>query len=184
MAASERGAELVDLCGGSSSEEESDGSDLLLQTPVRMMMSHKRKREGPRDTGPFTAAAAAGAEPRAAKARRRSTQSCKAKGRRLQKAVAKDILQAFPALHADDVRSCAMSSGGEDIQLSSAARAVFPYSVEVKNRERLNVFAALAQAEANSGAHAPLLLFSKNRCQTYAAMPWPTLLQLLAASSG
>ena len=76
-----------------------------------------------------------------------------------------------------------MGSGGEDVQLSSAARAQFPYSVEVKNRERLNIHTALAQAEANSGVHEPLLVFSKDRCKTYAAVAWPTMLKLLTAGA-
>lgn len=175
-------AQVVDLCGGSSSDEESDGSDLLLQTPAAMMMPHpqKRRREG---AGASAMMGGSAMMPPAAKARRRSTQSCKQKGRRLQKAVVKDILLAFPALHAADVKSCAMGSGGEDVQLSAAARAVFPFSVEVKNRERLNVHAALAQAEANAGACEPLLVFSKNRAKTWAAVQWPTLLRLLAAGA-
>ena len=193
MGCGERRAELVDLCGGSSSDEESDGSDLLLQTPAGVMVPHprgdlllqtphpqKRRREG---AGASAMMDGGGAEPPAAKARRRSTQSCKQKGRRLQKAVVKDILLAFPALHAADVKSCAMGSGGEDVQLSAAARAVFPFSVEVKNRERLNVHAALAQAEANAGESEPLLVFSKNRAKTWAAVQWPTLLRLLAAGA-
>ena len=157
---------VVNLCG-SSSDEESDGSDLLLQTPVVMPHPQKRKREG------------RGEPVSAAKARRRSTQSCKQKGRRLQNHVVSDILTAFPVLEADDVRSCPMGSGGEDVRLSSAARALFPFSVEVKNRERLNVHTALAQAEANSGVHEPLLIFSKNRSRVWAAVQWPTLLRLL-----
>ena len=170
-------AGVVDLTAASS-EEDSDGGDGG-DRPVVPPPQKKRKAVGAR----AAAAAGGGAAPRAIHARRRSTQSCKQKGRRLQKAVATEIRLAFPALQADDVRSCAMGSGGEDVQLSSAARAVFPFAVEIKNRERLNVHAALAQAEANAGAHEPLLVFSKNRSKTWAAVQWPTLLRLLAAEA-
>ncbi len=67
------------------------------------------------------------------------TSSCKAKGRNLQKWVRDLILESFPSLEADDVRSTSMGAGGEDVQLSPAARKLFPYSLECKNVEKLNV---------------------------------------------
>ena len=91
------------------------------------------------------------------------TSSCKAKGRNLQKWVRDLILESFPSLEADDVRSTSMGAGGEDVQLSPAARKLFPYSVECKSVEKLNVWAAYEQAEANSGEHEPLLVMKKNR---------------------
>ena len=91
------------------------------------------------------------------------TSSCKAKGRNLQKWVRDLILESFPSLEADDVRSTSMGAGGEDVQLSPAARKLFPFSLECKNVEKLNVWAAYEQAEANSGEHEPLLLMKKNR---------------------
>jgi hypothetical protein len=99
------------------------------------------------------------------------TSSAKAKGRRLQNATARAIREAFPELETGDVRPAIMGESGEDIRLSPAARRVFPFSVECKNQERLNIWAALAQAEANAvdGA-APLLVFSRNRSGTYVAL--------------
>ncbi len=91
------------------------------------------------------------------------TSSCKAKGRNLQKWVRDLILESFPSLEADDVRSTSMGAGGEDVQLSPAARKLFPFSLECKNVEKLNVWAAYEQAEANSGEHEPLLVMKKNR---------------------
>ena len=90
-------------------------------------------------------------------------QSAKAKGRKLQQWVRDLILESFPSLEADDVRSTSMGAGGEDVQLSPAARKLFPYSVECKSVEKLNVWGAYEQAEANSGEHEPLLIMKKNR---------------------
>ena len=90
-------------------------------------------------------------------------QSAKAKGRNLQKWVRDLLLENFPTLEPDDVRSTSMGCGGEDLQLSPAARRLFGYSVECKNVERLNVYDAYEQASANSGAHEPLLIMKKNR---------------------
>lgn len=91
-------------------------------------------------------------------------QSAKEKGRRLQKKVRDKILEAFPSLEEDDVRSTAMGQGGEDIQLSPAARRLFPYSVECKNKASWAVYTPYDQAVANcpSGSE-PILVIQANR---------------------
>lgn len=60
--------------------------------------------------------------------------SAKAKGRKFQQEVRDAILHQFPSLEQDDVRSTSMGAGGEDIQLSPAARRLFPFAVECKHR--------------------------------------------------
>jgi len=56
-----------------------------------------------------------------------------------------------------------MGANGEDILLSSNARVIFPYSIECKNQERLNLWEAWKQAEANAGGYEPLLIIKRNR---------------------
>jgi len=67
------------------------------------------------------------------------SQSCKSKGRRLQQAVRDLILENFKDLEEDDVRSTSMGAGGEDVLLSPKARKYFPFSIECKNQEKINV---------------------------------------------
>ena len=105
--------------------------------------------------------------------------SAKAKGRRLQQELRDRILAVFPELHPDDVRSTSMGAGGEDLLLSPAARAVFPFASECKNQEALSIWSALAQAEANAGPYFPLLVFKRNRSRTYVALRLDDLLALL-----
>lgn len=62
--------------------------------------------------------------------------SCKAKGRRLQQQIVADLYARFPALAEGDLRSTSMGCGGEDIQMSPAAREVIPFSIEAKNQVR------------------------------------------------
>ena len=62
--------------------------------------------------------------------------------------------------------------------MSRAARECVPFSIECKNTERLNVWSALTQAQTNR-EHEALLIFSKNRSDTYAVLRWPVLLELL-----
>ena len=104
----------------------------------------------------------------------------KNKGKRLQNKVRDLILEKFNSkLEPDDVRSITMGDSGEDILLSPAARRLFPFSVECKNQEKLNIWSSLEQAEGNSGNHPPLVIFKRNRSKTYAVLEFDELLKLL-----
>ena len=105
--------------------------------------------------------------------------SAKNKGKRLQNKVRDLILEKFTQLEPDDVRSITMGDSGEDILLSPAARRLFPFSVECKNQEKLNIWSSLEQAEGNSGNHPPLVIFKRNRTKTYAVLEFDKLLELL-----
>ena len=106
--------------------------------------------------------------------------SAKNKGKRLQNNVRDIILEKYTQLEKDDVRSITMGDSGEDILLSPAARRVFPFSVECKNQEKLNIWSALEQAENNSENHTPLVIFKRNRTKTYAVLEFDKLLELIS----
>lgn len=111
-------------------------------------------------------------------------QSAKAKGRRLQQETRDAVLAAFPQLEADDVRSTSMGASGADLLLSPAARKLFPYSVECKNTESLNVWKALEQAAKGAAANTtPIVVFRRNNVVAHAALPWATLLDLVRKAS-
>ena len=88
-------------------------------------------------------------------------QSAKAKGRRLQQWV-RDKLIEMLAVHPEDIESRSMGAGGEDLIMARAARQKFPYSIECKNVEKLNVWEAYEQAQANSGDYEPIVVMKKN----------------------
>ena len=90
------------------------------------------------------------------------TRSAKNKGKRLQNDVRDLILETFKQLEPDDVRSTTMGDSGEDVLLSPAARKLFPFSVECKNQERLNLWEAYSQSEANCGEYEPVVFLKKN----------------------
>ena len=92
--------------------------------------------------------------------------SAKNKGKRLQNDVRDLILEKFDTLEPDDVRSITMGDSGEDILLSPAARKLFPFSVECKNQEKLNIWSSLEQAEGNSKESTPVLVFKRNRSKS------------------
>jgi hypothetical protein len=76
--------------------------------------------------------------------------SAKAKGRKFQQQVRDAILEAFPQLEKDDVRSTSMGAGGTDIQLSPAAKRLFGFSVECKSIGRFAGYGFYDQAVAHS----------------------------------
>lgn len=89
--------------------------------------------------------------------------SSKAKGRIGQQAIRDKILETFPHLHTDDVRSTAMGQQGEDIQLSPKAREVLPISAEVKRRKNLKtVYDFVGQAK-QGGEYEPVVFFRADR---------------------
>lgn len=87
----------------------------------------------------------------------------KAKGRALQQLVRDSILESFPLLEADDVKSTAMGQGGMDVQLSPAAKKFFPYAVECKRNKSFAVYGPYEQASANSVGLQPLLVIQGDR---------------------
>jgi hypothetical protein len=100
------------------------------------------------------------------------TSSAKAKGRRACQELQTLILRWFPDLSARDVRVTPSGSTGEDIQLSEAGAEAFPYAVEVKNQERLNIWQSLLQttAHAKKLGLQPLLAFRRNRSELWIAV--------------
>ena len=89
--------------------------------------------------------------------------SIKNKGRLLQKWVVYQILSRFSALTEDDVTSRSMGAGGEDVLLSPKARSKFPFSIECKNTQRINLYKFYEQAVQNSkDSHEPLLIVKSN----------------------
>ena len=89
------------------------------------------------------------------------TQSAKAKGRNLQKWVVQKLIETFD-IHPEDIKSCSMGAGGEDVVMARAAREKFPFSVECKNVEKLNVWDAYEQAKANCNNYEPIVIMKKN----------------------
>ena len=89
------------------------------------------------------------------------TQSAKAKGRRLQQWV-RDLLIEELRVHPEDVESRSMGAGGEDLIMARAAREKFPYSIECKNQEKVNIWESYSQAVENSKDYEPIVVVKRN----------------------
>ena len=107
------------------------------------------------------------------------TASKKAKGRKLQNDVRLKLLETFPFLEEDDIRTAVMGESGEDIKLSPAAQKAIPLSFECKNQERLNLWDSLQQAEDNSNDRVPVLVFKRNRSKTYLTIEFEKFLEMI-----
>ncbi len=89
------------------------------------------------------------------------TSSAKAKGRRLQQKFMQLLIEKLD-IDPEDIESRSMGAGGEDLIMSKAARTKFPFSVECKNQERLNIWSAWEQANSNRGVYEPLVVIKRN----------------------
>lgn len=74
----------------------------------------------------------------------------------------RDKLVEELGVHPEDIESRSMGAGGEDLIMARAAREKFPYSIECKNVEKLNVWDAYSQAIENSGNYEPIVVMKKN----------------------
>lgn len=90
------------------------------------------------------------------------TSSAKAKGRRLQQWFANLLVEKL-GVDAEDLESRPMGSQGEDIIMGKQTREVFPYSIECKNQEAVNVWKAYEQATENCKGYEPLVVIKRNR---------------------
>jgi len=89
------------------------------------------------------------------------TSSAKAKGRRLQQKFMQLLIEKLD-IDPEDIESRSMGAGGEDLIMSKAARNKFPYSIECKNQEKLNIWSAWEQANSNKGLYDPIVVIKKN----------------------
>ena len=89
------------------------------------------------------------------------TQSAKAKGRRLQQWF-HDLLIEELEIHPEDIESRSMGAGGEDLIMARAAREKFPYSIECKNQESVNLWKSYEQAQENSKDYEPVVVLKRN----------------------
>ena len=98
------------------------------------------------------------------------TSSAKAKGRRLQQWVCTKLVELL-SVDGADLESRPMGSSGEDIIMGVQTRKIFPYSVECKNQEAVNVWKAYEQSSSNTSQNAePLVIIKRNKSKPLAVV--------------
>jgi len=106
--------------------------------------------------------------------------SGKAKGRRFEQKIHKDICLAL-GLSGEDLIKVSASCTGSDIRPNSKIKDIFPFSIECKNTENLKLYQTIQQAETNAEMerNIPLIVFKRNREQPRAIISWDILLYLI-----
>lgn len=108
------------------------------------------------------------------------TKSAKAKGRKLAALVRAKILEMAPDLEGGDVLVTPSGVTGEDVFLSPRAKSRFPFAVECKNQERVNVWDAFEQAKTHPKCgETPLLVICRNRTEPLAVLSLDAFLKLV-----
>lgn len=97
--------------------------------------------------------------------------SAKAKGRRACLAVQALLYKFARILGEGDIMIPTGSVPGKDIHFSPLAKSMYPFAIECKNQEAMNIWASLKQAESNAkDGEIPVLFFKKNNTKLYMAM--------------
>ncbi len=106
------------------------------------------------------------------------TSSAKAKGRKLQQWFANVLVETL-GLDSEDLESRPMGSQGEDIILGRQSRDVFPFSIECKNQEAVNVWKAYEQASENCKGYEPPVVIKRNRHKPLVVIDAEKFVQLI-----
>lgn len=110
--------------------------------------------------------------------------SAKRKGREAAKEVRVIMLKVAAeyfddVLHPDEIIVKPGGLSGEDLYLSPKARDLYPWAVEVKNQEKLNIWDAIRQCEGyGRGDREPILVFRRNRDKLRAVIDFESLCHL------
>lgn len=104
--------------------------------------------------------------------------SAKAKGRRCCQDAKEALLAHSPQLKDDDIQVRSSGANGEDLMFSPFAREIYPFSIECKNSEKINVWAAYDQACSNCKEHTPILIFKRNRSKLMVSLTLDDFLKL------
>lgn len=108
-------------------------------------------------------------------------QSRKSKGRTFQQYVVAEILKHYVDLTGYDVWSISMGASGLDIKLSQSAREMFPFGIECKRKESINVHSDFKQARTNADKEnlIPLLVSKRNREPALVTMEFETFMNIV-----
>jgi len=113
------------------------------------------------------------------KKRRITRASAKLRGRLLQKDTV-EIIKDHTGLTDYDIRSRAASVNGMDIELTSENGLFkWPFSVECKNQQSIQIWSAYKQACDNANGLTPLVVFKRNLSEIMCCLTFSDFLKSL-----
>ena len=110
------------------------------------------------------------------------TSSAKAKGRRACQDVALLLYKYTPSLKPGDIDITSSGVTGEDIRLSPAAREVYPFVIECKNQESINIHKSYEQATTNKKIEPhlmPVVYYKRNTSELMVTMAAEDFVKLI-----
>lgn len=101
-----------------------------------------------------------------------TVRSRKSKGVKLQNWVRDMLVQYSDERLLDgDIRRAVMGERGADVKISDPTKQhLFPFAIECKNQERINIWEAVEQANSNCGNLVPLTIIKRNRSKPLAVI--------------
>jgi len=116
------------------------------------------------------------------------TRSCKAKGRRLQNKIAKELAELFGLElgKEKDIWPRVMGEDGPDIALAKHIREIIPLSIECKNQEKWNVHSFVEQAKKQAYPNTEwVVIMSRNyQREPFVVVSWKFFKFLLKKAYG
>lgn len=113
------------------------------------------------------------------------TSSCKAKGRRASVEACNLIMKHIPELEPGDLYATPAGVTGEDIVRSAKAKRILPFAFELKNQEKLNIWAAIEQSRGHVADHdertKPVVVFRRNKAELHICMKFEHFLEVYAS---
>ena len=108
------------------------------------------------------------------------TSSAKQKGRRLASKVRESLLQWAPDLNEGDIHVTPSGVTGPDLYLSPLALKTYPFAIECKNQEAINIWASIKQSESHVKTdEIPVLVFSRNHAEVMVCLKLENFLKLV-----
>lgn len=109
-----------------------------------------------------------------------TVRSRKQKGMNFQKIVKDLILKYIKELDEEDLKVAVSGETGQDIYKSPKAKKIFPFAIEAKRTEKLNIWSAIEQAEENKDkTETAIVVFKRNRSDIYCTLKFEEFLKLL-----
>ena len=108
----------------------------------------------------------------------------KNRGRNFQQEIRDLILELYPKLEPDDVKSTSSGAQGEDVQLSPAARKLLPIQIECKRvKSAKGLYNWYNQAKSH-GKHEPVVFTRADREEPLVILSAKKYLELMRLSNG
>ena len=114
-----------------------------------------------------------------------TVRSRKNKGVRLQNWVRDKLVEYSDGrLEEDDIRRAIMGEKGADVKVCNPHKTeLFPFAVECKNQEKVNVWSAYEQAGANHSNLIPLVVLKRNNTKPLVMMDAEMFISMVLDSS-